>query len=692
MKKLLSIIALMLLCGTLAVSAAPSYNSYGYNSWGESVPQPDGYFAESEINGEDMGCGTLNNPQDLFYSSDGQIFIADTGNNRILILNSEWRLQKTVSALSLNGEADGFNSPEGVFYDGTNIFVADTGNKRILKIDMSGNVLLEFKKPSSSSFDQTVDFKPSKVAVDKTGTVYTLVSGLYRGAILFNPDGKFDGFFGSNSVSVTAEVVLNRFLAKFMTRAQRAKQVRNIPIEFTNFDIDEEGFVYTCTSNKTSNSETGQLKKLNSSAKNIFVNDKKIAWASGKFGDIENKWVNGQMIATEFVDVSVDSDGFVSALDFTKGRIFQYDSQCELTFIFGGKSDGQLGTFVSPTAVESADGSIFVLDSAKKSVTVFKATELGKKIRSAVLLHKEGKYSEAADYWNSIIDGNSNFEIAYLGLGKAYYQMKDYKKAIHYFELANDNVGRSQAFEEYRSVWLNKNLPFVFAALALLAAGITVLRFLRRKRGSASKENGIVKNMRSLLIHPLKKAEEMKLNKSYSFAAAFICVFLFFTANLAVYQFTGRNFNINKPDTVNVFLISLSTLLPFILFVTANWSVTTLLEGKGNFGQIFCFSSYSLLPYAMGLWLSVPLSYILSYDEAALLNGVTVLSVIWSVLVLVSALMAIHQYTLKKVILAILLTVFGMLVMAFLILMLYSLVQQIYVFAYTVFSEIKFRI
>ena len=74
------------------------------------------------------------------------------------------------------------------------------------------------------------------------------------------------------------------------------------------------------------------------------------------------------------------------------------------------------------------------------------------------------------------------------------------------------------------------------------------------------------------------------------------------------------------------------------------------------------------------------------------MNGVTVLSVLWSLLVLVSVLMAIHQYTLKKVIVSILLTVFGMLVMAFLILMLYSLVQQIYVFAYTVFSEIKFRL
>ena len=184
----------------------------------------------------------------------------------------------------------------------------------------------------------------------------------------------------------------------------------------------------------------------------------------------------------------------------------------------------------------------------------------------------------------------------------------------------------------------------------------------------------------------------MKQNKVYSFAAAFGIVFLFFTANLAVYQFTGRNFNINKPDTINVFLISLSTLLPFILFVAANWSVTTLLEGKGNFGQVFCFTAYSLLPYTIGLWLSIPLSYMLSYDESALMNGVTVLSVLWSLLVLVSVLMAIHQYTLKKVIVSILLTVFGMLVMAFLILMLYSLVQQIYVFAYTVFSEIKFRL
>ena len=113
--------------------------------------------------------------------------------------------------------------------------------------------------------------------------------------------------------------------------------------------------------------------------------------------------VKGESIATDFIDVSVDSDGFVAALDFTKGRIFQYDSSCELTFIFGGKSDGQLGTFISPAAVESADGSIFVLDSAKKSVTVFKPTEIGKTVRKAILLHNEGRYSDAAEYWNSVI-------------------------------------------------------------------------------------------------------------------------------------------------------------------------------------------------------------------------------------------------------------------------------------------------
>lgn len=696
MKKILSIAAVTLisafLCGTLAVSAAPSYENYGYNSWGESVPQPDGYYAEREITGTDMGCGTLDNPQDMFFGDSGSIFIADTGNNRILVLDSSWKLQNEISAVTNGDNSEGLNSPEGVFFDGTNIFVADTGNKRILKLDSSGRVLVEFKKPSSSSFDQTVDFKPSKVVADKTGTVYTLVSGLYRGAILFTPDGKFDGFFGSNSVSVTAEVVLNRFISKFMTRAQRAKQTRNIPIEFTNFDIDGEGFVYTCTSNKATSSETGQLKKLNSSAKNIFVNDKKIAWASGKFGDIETEWVKGESIATDFIDVSVDSDGFVAALDFTKGRIFQYDSSCELTFIFGGKSDGQLGTFISPAAVESADGSIFVLDSAKKSVTVFKPTEIGKTVRKAILLHNEGRYSEAAEYWNSVIANNSNFEIAYLGLGKAYYQMKDYKKSMHYFELANDNVGRSQAFEEYRSIWLNKNLPYIFALIAALVAAAVAWHIFRKKHPKAPDSGGKLKNISRLLVHPFKIAEEMKQNKAYSFAAAFGIVFLFFTANLAVYQFTGRNFNINKPDTINVFLISLSTLLPFILFVAANWSVTTLLEGKGSFGQVFCFTAYSLLPYTIGLWLSIPLSYMLSYNESALMNGVTVLSVLWSLLVLVSVLMAIHQYTLKKVIVSILLTVFGMLVMAFLILMLYSLVQQIYVFAYTVFSEIKFRL
>ena len=109
MKKILSIAAVTLisafLCGTLAVSAAPSYESYGYNSWGESVPQPDGYYAEREITGTDMGCGTLNNPQDMFFSDSGSIFIADTGNNRILVLDSSWKLQNEISAVT-----NGYNS------------------------------------------------------------------------------------------------------------------------------------------------------------------------------------------------------------------------------------------------------------------------------------------------------------------------------------------------------------------------------------------------------------------------------------------------------------------------------------------------------------------------------------------------------------------------------------------------------
>ncbi len=53
---------------------------------------------------------------------------------------------------------------------------------------------------------------------------------------------------------------------------------------------------------------------------------------------------------SSFIDVVVDDSGRYSALDATRGRIFTYDDDGNLLYIFGGLGN-QMGTFTRPVAL-----------------------------------------------------------------------------------------------------------------------------------------------------------------------------------------------------------------------------------------------------------------------------------------------------------------------------------------------------
>jgi len=62
------------------------------------------------------------------------------------------------------------------------------------------------------------------------------------------------------------------------------------------------------------------------------------------------------------------------------------------------------------------------------------------------------------------------------------------------------------------------------------------------------------------------------------------------------------------------------------------------------------------------------------------------------VILMFSAIKAVHQYSLTKTVFAIILTIVAMLIILFLLVLLLSLLQQVYVFAYSVYTEITYRL
>lgn len=112
-------------------------------------------------------------------------------------------------------------------------------------------------------------------------------------------------------------------------------------------------------------------------------------------------------------------------------------------------------------------------------------TEYGQNVRNAVKYYNQGLYIDSIEPWQEVLKSNANCELAYVGLGKAYYQLNDYEKAIKYFELGNDDVGRSLAFEGYRSILIAKYLWIAVLLLFLIIGFIVFKKIMKhmKKRG-----------------------------------------------------------------------------------------------------------------------------------------------------------------------------------------------------------------
>lgn len=104
-----------------------------------------------------------------------------------------------------------------------------------------------FEKPVTELYDQNLTYNPRKVAVDKAGNVYVVVRSVTRGAVMFDYQGEFTGFYGANRVEATSEIIMNAFWNTISTAEQRERMTKTTPVGFTNFDLDDDGFIYTVT-------------------------------------------------------------------------------------------------------------------------------------------------------------------------------------------------------------------------------------------------------------------------------------------------------------------------------------------------------------------------------------------------------------------------------------------------------------
>lgn len=484
-KKIAKSCAAFLLAAVTALTVFPQeaqatslpYQSYNYNYWEDIIFTPAPYEPEKTVSGLDLSyenepIGSFSNPQDLCKSPTGDIYIADTGNNRIVVLNSQMtQVQRIITTFDNNGTEDTFNQPYGVAVSESNqLYIADSQNKRIVVLNEDGTLARIVENPTAEVLADDFVFVPLKVAVDYADRVYCIAQNMFEGIMVFETNGEFTGFFGTINVDIT---LWEKFWRKIATKEERAKSQLYIPTEFTGIDIDPDGFVYA--SNIDANGVQG-VRRLNPRGEDVIEKGTN----ENLGGDLDISGTTDYAGPSQFTDVVYRESGIYSCLDRKRGRIFTYDHEGNLLYIFGGMGT-QTGTFQMPVAIENVGSDLVVLDATNANVTYFKETEYGRLINKAVGLRYDGDEAEAVTLWQQVLLLDENNELANTGIGKAYLTAGDYELAMKYLKLGMARYYYSVAYKRYRNALMTANANTFMTILIVLIIVLIVYSQLKKR-------------------------------------------------------------------------------------------------------------------------------------------------------------------------------------------------------------------
>jgi hypothetical protein len=193
-----------------------------------------------------------------------------------------------------------------------------------------------------------------------------------------------------------------------------------------------------------------------------------------------------------------------------------------------------------------------------------------------------------------------------------------------------------------------------------------------------------------LILHPFDGFWDMKYEAKGRLKIAFLILFVFVVVEIVQQEFAGFLVNFNDPRYINSLDQFKYVFAPFFLYCVANWSLSTLMDGEGKFTEIMMSVGYSVLPLILLYIPAIIMSNFITAQEIAfyyLINGA---AMIWFIYLMFVGMMTIHQYSIGKTFITMLLTFVGMLMIIFLGMLIFSLVQQITTFFTTIYREILF--
>ena len=668
------LVAVLLCClvAPLTVQAVTPYKTYTVDGYGYVTETQTAYTPLAAITKLDEVAFVT--PMDMSLASDGLLYIADSGAKAILVATTDGQFVKKIGEGTLV-------TPTGVYVsDGGLVYVADKGAKAVFVFDTDGELKGQYNKPTSPIYGEKLDFKPTKVVANESGTIYCICEGNTNGIVQISPaeGGTFLGYFGTNYTSLNPLQIVQRAI---LTEAQRAKLFSSMPSTPTNLAIDAKGLIYTVTQGDGDYS----LKKLNIAGSNLIEPDAyDELCAAVATGNYENIFV-------------ASSDGYV----------YEYNEEGELLFVFGGRDDGRLriGLCAKVEAIAiGEDDKIYLLDSDKKQINVYEPTEFTNLLHEALYLYSKGRYTESKEPLTKVLEMNSLFDYANTAMGRAYLQEENYKMALKYSRLGKDWDGYSDAFWEIRNEWLRNNIIGVFGIIIALIIIVKVLKVWHKKKDIFRPVINMLEKFRQKVLvsrlrystyfikHPIDGCYGVRREGKASFLCANILIGLFILVSIINKYYCGFLFKTIRDGRYEIFQDIGIVVLVFIVLTACNYLVVTINDGEGSFKQLYSAYAYSLTPYIIITPFMVILSNVITYNESFLLSFARMCTYAWMLVLFFLSIKEVNNYSVKETVKSIFLTAFTVLIGILIVFIIYALCNQAIDFVTTLGREVVYRI
>ena len=193
------------------------------------------------------------------------------------------------------------------------------------------------------------------------------------------------------------------------------------------------------------------------------------------------------------------------------------------------------------------------------------------------------------------------------------------------------------------------------------------------------------------ISHPMDGYYWIRHRDRGSVPIAILLVILFsisFTSNRLLAGFVVNDLD---PRGIDSLFELLGVLSFYLILCVSNWSVTCLMGGEGRMKDIAIAIGYGTAPITVMLVIATVVSQFVADNEQAFYTLIVAVGIAYGLIMMLIGIMQVHNYTLGKTLLTLIITFVAMLIIIFLLLLLSNLIGMVYNFFHSIYTELIFR-